>query len=236
MVLGAMAGGISRHEVWRQNAPQRLRNVHQIRQNMARLACKLWHDSTTMQHRQACATYSVIHTMHGLVALTRHLFREDCRPMLVGCAGSQHDFSAALGTYPPAQASHGAVVADRQLFMRTLRQLHDQLGTQFRIPMVSGRELDIHLLYKQVRHEHPSERQGEVLRILTADPSNFIERLVKIHALGRGTRHEKVLRGLDGRGRVIMTCMQDRGASKQVMAAKERLSAVGAGLNAPTHP
>ena len=66
------------------------------------------------------------------------------------CAGLQHDFSAALGTYPPAQASHQAVVADRQLFMRTLRQLHDQLGTQFRIPMVSGRELDIHLLYKQV--------------------------------------------------------------------------------------
>lgn len=66
-------------------------------------------------------------------------------------AGSQHDFSAALGTYPPAQASHQAVVADRQLFMRTLRQLHDQLGTQFRIPMVSGRELDVHLLYKQVR-------------------------------------------------------------------------------------
>ncbi len=69
--------------------------------------------------------------------------------VMVG-AGLQHDFSAALGTYPPAQASHQAVVADRQLFMRTLRQLHDQLGTQFRIPMVSGRELDIHLLYKQV--------------------------------------------------------------------------------------
>ena len=69
---------------------------------------------------------------------------------LMYCAGLQHDFSAALGTYPPAQASHQAVVADRQVFMRTLRQLHDQLGTQFRIPMVSGRELDIHLLYKQV--------------------------------------------------------------------------------------
>lgn len=68
-----------------------------------------------------------------------------------GAAGAQHDFSAALGTYPPAQAGHPAVVADRQLFVRTLRALHDQLGTQFRIPMVSGRELDIHLLYKQVR-------------------------------------------------------------------------------------
>ena len=55
-------------------------------------------------------------------------------------------------------------MADRQLFMRTLRQLHDQLGTQFRIPMVSGRELDIHLLYKQVRcsagSKHGASRLG----------------------------------------------------------------------------
>ena len=84
-----------------------------------------------------------------------HLPWKSSVPFLMECcvrgsAGSQHDFSAALGTYPPAQASHQAVAADRQLFMRTLRQLHDQLGTQFRIPMVSGRELDIHLLYKQV--------------------------------------------------------------------------------------
>lgn len=41
-------------------------------------------------------------------------------------------------------------MADRQLFMRTLRNLHETLGTQFRIPMVSGRELDLHLLYIQV--------------------------------------------------------------------------------------
>lgn len=54
------------------------------------------------------------------------------------------------GTYPPAQATQEAVVADRQLFMRTLRTLHDRLGTQFRIPTVSGKELDLHLLYKQV--------------------------------------------------------------------------------------
>ena len=55
------------------------------------------------------------------------------------------------GTYPPAQAAQEAVVADRQLFMRTLRTLHDRLGTQFRIPTVSGKELDLHLLYKQAR-------------------------------------------------------------------------------------
>lgn len=71
-----------------------------------------------------------------------------------GVAGSQHAAAAggiSAAAYPPAQASHDAVVADRQLFMRTLRALHEALGTQFRIPMVSGRELDLHLLYKQVR-------------------------------------------------------------------------------------
>ncbi|BDA48008.1 probable AT-rich interactive domain-containing protein 2 at N-terminal half [Coccomyxa sp. Obi] len=65
-------------------------------------------------------------------------------PQYVATAGG---LSAA---YPPAQATHDEVVADRQLFMRTLRALHEALGTQFRIPMVSGRELDLHLLYKQV--------------------------------------------------------------------------------------
>jgi hypothetical protein len=71
-----------------------------------------------------------------------------------GVAGSQHAAAAgriSAAAYPPAQATHDEVVADRQLFMRTLRALHEALGTQFRIPMVSGRELDLHLLYKQVR-------------------------------------------------------------------------------------
>ena len=58
--------------------------------------------------------------------------------------------AAAPAVYPPAQATHEEVVADRALFMRTLRALHEALGTQFRIPTVSGKELDLHLLYKQV--------------------------------------------------------------------------------------
>ena len=68
-------------------------------------------------------------------------------------AGPQHApaLGGMAGTYPPAQAAQEAVVADRQLFMRTLRTLHDRLGTQFRIPTVSGKELDLHLLYKQAR-------------------------------------------------------------------------------------
>ncbi len=72
---------------------------------------------------------------------------------VLGMAGPQYVATAGglSAAYPSAQATHDEVVADRQLFMRTLRALHEALGTQFRIPMVSGRELDLHLLYKQVR-------------------------------------------------------------------------------------
>lgn len=34
--------------------------------------------------------------------------------------------------------------------MRLLKKLHEELGTTFRIPTVSGKELDLHLLYIQV--------------------------------------------------------------------------------------
>jgi hypothetical protein len=77
------------------------------------------------------------------------------RLCLHACTGSQPGSppaaSAAAAAYPRATASHEVVVADRGLFMRTLRALHEALGTQFRIPTVSGKELDLHLLYKQVR-------------------------------------------------------------------------------------
>lgn len=52
--------------------------------------------------------------------------------------------------YPPAKASHQQVVNERNLFMRLLKKLHEELGTTFRIPTVSGKELDLHLLYIQV--------------------------------------------------------------------------------------
>lgn len=61
----------------------------------------------------------------------------------------------AVGCYPPAKATHEAVKNDRLLFIRLLRKLHEDLGTQFRTPTVSGKELDLHMLYIQV-----TERRG----------------------------------------------------------------------------
>ncbi|KAJ7513368.1 hypothetical protein O6H91_24G003300 [Diphasiastrum complanatum] len=52
--------------------------------------------------------------------------------------------------YPPPLAAHQDVVADRQLFFRTLTQFHAFFGTELVIPKIDGGELDLHLLYCQV--------------------------------------------------------------------------------------
>lgn len=52
--------------------------------------------------------------------------------------------------YPPAEASHEQVLVDSALFFETLKRLHDVLGTKFRIPVVAGQDLDLHLMYRQV--------------------------------------------------------------------------------------
>eukprot|EP00884_Botryococcus_braunii_P012580 jgi/Botrbrau1/21322/Bobra.0184s0032.1 len=59
-------------------------------------------------------------------------------------------YGVTIGLYPPAKATHQQVTNDRQLFMRLLRKLHEELGTTFRTPTVSAKELDLHLLYIQV--------------------------------------------------------------------------------------
>lgn len=52
--------------------------------------------------------------------------------------------------YPPAEASHGDVSADRELFDRTLKNVHDYFGIADKVPKVGGRELDLHQLYRNV--------------------------------------------------------------------------------------
>ncbi|KAL0038015.1 hypothetical protein WJX79_009721 [Trebouxia sp. C0005] len=54
--------------------------------------------------------------------------------------------------YPRADLSQQEVIADKMVFTQALKRLHEELGTQYRVPQVSGRELDLFLLYKQVTH------------------------------------------------------------------------------------
>ncbi|OAY63462.1 High mobility group B protein 9 [Ananas comosus] len=53
-------------------------------------------------------------------------------------------------TYPPPLHSHEEVVRDREIFMDTLRRFHSSMGTKFMIPVIGGKDLDLHLLYVEV--------------------------------------------------------------------------------------
>ncbi|CAF1923729.1 hypothetical protein HID58_064007 [Brassica napus] len=48
------------------------------------------------------------------------------------------------------EATYEAVVADAKLFMATLERLHSRLGTKFMVPIIGGKDLDLHKLFKEV--------------------------------------------------------------------------------------
>ncbi|KAK8506269.1 hypothetical protein V6N13_100320 [Hibiscus sabdariffa] len=52
--------------------------------------------------------------------------------------------------YPPALARYEDVVADPELFLATLEKLHATMGTKFMIPIIGGKELDLHRLFVEV--------------------------------------------------------------------------------------
>ncbi|KAK1261968.1 High mobility group B protein 9 [Acorus gramineus] len=52
--------------------------------------------------------------------------------------------------YPAALLSHEDVVRNPAAFMETLRRFHSTLGTKFMIPVIGGKDLDLHMLYVQV--------------------------------------------------------------------------------------
>ncbi|XP_010484352.1 PREDICTED: high mobility group B protein 15 isoform X1 [Camelina sativa] len=48
------------------------------------------------------------------------------------------------------EATYEAVVADPRLFMSSLERLHSLLGTKFMVPIIGGRDLDLHKLFVEV--------------------------------------------------------------------------------------
>ncbi|CAA7054078.1 unnamed protein product [Microthlaspi erraticum] len=48
------------------------------------------------------------------------------------------------------EATYEAVVADAKLFMSSLERLHSLLGTKFMVPIIGGRDLDLHKLFVEV--------------------------------------------------------------------------------------
>ncbi|XP_077220505.1 high mobility group B protein 9-like [Tasmannia lanceolata] len=52
--------------------------------------------------------------------------------------------------YPAPVVSHEDVIRNPTLFMDTLKHFHSLLGTRFMIPVIGGKDLDLHLLYWEV--------------------------------------------------------------------------------------
>ncbi|KAL0349179.1 UNVERIFIED_CONTAM: High mobility group B protein 15 [Sesamum angustifolium] len=52
--------------------------------------------------------------------------------------------------YPPPLATYEDVLGSRELFLDTLKKLHASMGTKFMIPIVGGRDLDLHRLFEEV--------------------------------------------------------------------------------------
>ncbi|XP_024634994.1 high mobility group B protein 9 [Medicago truncatula] len=60
--------------------------------------------------------------------------------------------------YPPPLASHNDVVNDPTLFWDTLRRFHFLMATKFMIPVIGGKELDLHVLYVEVTRRSGYEK------------------------------------------------------------------------------
>ncbi|KAK9029810.1 hypothetical protein V6N11_031255 [Hibiscus sabdariffa] len=52
--------------------------------------------------------------------------------------------------YPPPLARYEEVTASPKLFLDTLEKLHVSMGTKFMIPVIGGKELDLHKLFVEV--------------------------------------------------------------------------------------
>ncbi|KAM7488774.1 hypothetical protein LguiB_026258 [Lonicera macranthoides] len=60
--------------------------------------------------------------------------------------------------YPPPLAKYEDVVANPRLFMDTLGKLHAAMGTKFMIPVIGGRDLDLHRAFVEVTSRGGIER------------------------------------------------------------------------------
>ncbi|KAK4766667.1 hypothetical protein SAY87_008309 [Trapa incisa] len=75
-------------------------------------------------------------------------------------SSSRASLSQAMGTgfrsegnyqpYPPPLAEYSQVVANPDLFMKTLEKLHAVMGTKFMVPIIGGKELNLHRLFVEV--------------------------------------------------------------------------------------
>lgn len=64
--------------------------------------------------------------------------------------GSQSEVMDEWKRFPPPTASHEEVMKDPSLFWESLRTFHAKMGTKYMVPVIGGKELNMHVLYAEV--------------------------------------------------------------------------------------
>uniref|UniRef100_A0A7N0RC03 Uncharacterized protein n=1 Tax=Kalanchoe fedtschenkoi TaxID=63787 RepID=A0A7N0RC03_KALFE len=70
--------------------------------------------------------------------------------MATSSSVSNRMLKEASHAYPPPLAKYEDVVANSKFFMTTLEKLHSTMGTKFMIPVIGGKELNLHRLFVEV--------------------------------------------------------------------------------------
>jgi len=70
----------------------------------------------------------------------------------------QYHYQYYQHVYPPQLATHQELLENRDLFFSTLTKFHMTLGTKLTIPKIGGKDLDLHLLYREVTARGGLER------------------------------------------------------------------------------
>lgn len=70
----------------------------------------------------------------------------------------QYHYQYYQQVYPPQLATHTELLENRDMFYSTLTKFHMTLGTKLTIPKIGGRDLDLHLLYREVTARGGLER------------------------------------------------------------------------------
>ncbi|XWS13426.1 hypothetical protein CRYUN_Cryun36dG0036400 [Craigia yunnanensis] len=66
--------------------------------------------------------------------------------------------TSGYNPYPPPLARYEDVAANSKLFLDTLEKLHTTMGTKFMIPIIGGKELDLHKLFVEVTYRGGIEK------------------------------------------------------------------------------
>ncbi|WVZ75454.1 hypothetical protein U9M48_023504 [Paspalum notatum var. saurae] len=76
--------------------------------------------------------------------------KAEVEPVAATATASAADARGTFAAYPARVAEHADVVADAARFRAALERLHAHMGTRLKVPIIGGKDLDLHQLYKEV--------------------------------------------------------------------------------------